>query len=195
VQNSILLVFALESESQGRPEKLGYNTLYTGVGKLNASIALLNYLHNNDRKQAIDWVINLGSAGSQTLPTGSLVFGDDIKQHDMNAEPLGFEPGITPFDTGPQSFQSKHSTILRDNATPGLVLTGDRFVTEKLPWKADAIDMEAFALAKVCYTSGIAFSTLKYITDGANDQSASDWTTEVNKAARVFESILSQLQK
>lgn len=192
-KSEILIVFALKPESEGRPERLGFKTLYTGVGKVNASIALSKYLLLNPEGKNIKWVLNLGSAGSQTLDQGSLVFGEEIKQHDMDVTPLGFELGVTPFDEAPQSYSSYFEENFFDSCTKGLVLTGDRFVTETLPWKSDAIDMEAFSLAKTCHALDVEFTTLKYITDGANENSTTDWPEQVKKAALCFEEFLQNL--
>ena len=192
-KSEILVVFALKPESLGRPEKLGFKTLYTGVGKVNATISLMEYLLNTNKGKEIKWVLNLGSAGSQSLKRGSLVFGEEIKQYDMDVTPLGFELGITPFDKTPESYKSLDIEGAFLEAFKGLVLTGDRFVTQALPWKGDAIDMEAFALVKVCHTLNIEFTTLKYITDGANSSSGKDWPKEVKKSALKFEEILASL--
>ena len=193
-KSEILVVFALKPESQGRPEHLGFKTIYTGIGKVNAALGLTQYLLNSDEGKRVRWVLNLGSAGSQTLSCGSLVFGKEIKQYDMDVRSLGFELGVTPFDKTPQKFESLDIESLFEGAHRGLVLTGDRFVTQKLSWRSDAIDMEAFSLAKVCHTLGLKFTTLKYITDRADNNSDKDWPEEVKNAALKFEAILKQLK-
>lgn len=190
----VCIVSALNAETEQRPEQLGFATLYTGVGKLNAAIALTRHLLTAHVEGNLPWVINLGTAGSQTLPTGSLVLGDEIKQHDMDVTPLGFELGVTPFDDGPQVYTSSVHPSLQAGAHSGLVVTGDRFVTEALPWPADAIDMEAYALAMVCHRLGARFSTLKYISDGADAQAVKDWPEQLHRAALAFEHRLTELR-
>lgn len=189
----VLIVCALEAESEGRPEQLGFQTLYTGVGKLNAATSLLRHVLQSEKAEQTGWVLNLGTAGSQTQPTGTLVFGHEIKQHDMDVRPLGLELGVTPFDDSPQCYTSFENEVLQAGTVAGLVATGDRFVTEPLPWRADAIDMEAYALALVCHRLGIRFSTLKYISDGADEQAEKDWPAQLHKAAVTFEQRLTEL--
>jgi adenosylhomocysteine nucleosidase len=50
----------------------------------------------------------------------------------------------------------------------------------------DVIDMEAYALAKVCWLEGAAFACAKYISDGADAQAAADWQSNVHRAAGEF---------
>ena len=47
----------------------------------------------------------------------------------------------------------------------------------------DTIDMEAYALAKVCQQQQQRFVCLKFITDGADGQAANDWASAVILAA------------
>ena len=192
-KSELLIVFALKPESEGRPEKLGFKTLYTGVGKVNAAVSLLNYLHRAENLNQTKWVLNLGSAGSQSMKKGSIVFGQKIMQHDMDVTPLGFDLGVTPFDDSPQLYESFEWGDSFKDFEKGFVLTGDRFVTQTLPWKSDAIDMEAFSLAKACHSLDLKFSTVKYITDGADDNSEKDWPAQVKKAALKFEELLNSL--
>jgi len=191
-KSEVLIVFALKPESEGRPEKLGFKTIYTGVGKVNAAYELLDYL-NTDAE--INWVINLGTAGSQSLNKGSMVFGEEIKQHDMNVTPLGFELGVTPFDNSPNIFKSISYKDVFDELNKGLIATGDSFVTMPLPFKSEAIEMEAFSLAKVCYKKDISFTSIKYISDGADKSADQDWPKEVKKAALKFENLLKNLNQ
>ena len=37
------------------------------------------------------------------------------------------------------------------------------------------VDMEGYAIAKVCKKLGVRFVSVKYITDGANDTAHLDW--------------------
>jgi adenosylhomocysteine nucleosidase len=46
--------------------------------------------------------------------------------------------------------------------------------------------MEAYALAKACRLGGAPFACVKYVTDGADDTAASDWQSNVHKAAGEF---------
>jgi adenosylhomocysteine nucleosidase len=48
------------------------------------------------------------------------------------------------------------------------------------------VDMEAYALAKVCWKEQAQFGCAKYVTDGADHAAADDWQRNVHKAADAF---------
>jgi len=48
------------------------------------------------------------------------------------------------------------------------------------------VDMEAFALARVCVAEQARFGCVKYITDGADSDSATHWEAALENAARAF---------
>ena len=50
----------------------------------------------------------------------------------------------------------------------------------------DVVDMEAYALAKVCRVHGADFLCVKYVTDGADHAAAADWHDNVHEAAAEF---------
>ena len=54
----------------------------------------------------------------------------------------------------------------------------------------DVVDMEAYALAKVCHKTGIDFISFKYITDDGN---ADDWETFCAEGAEKFRELLDEL--
>jgi len=59
--------------------------------------------------------------------------------------------------------------------------TGDSFVTFDDGIETDVVDMEAYAIAKVCYLKGIDFVSFKYITDEGD---AEDWKKNCYKSDR-----------
>ena len=150
---------------------------YTGVGKINASIKLMELIHLYKPKQ----VINYGTAGSLKKEINGLVECTTFLQHDMDARGLlNFKLGETPFDS--------ISTITVSNE--GYICgTGDRFVKNKLELECDIVDMEAYALAKVCKIYNIDFKCYKYISDYANEDSSDDWIENCNKGASYFFSL------
>jgi adenosylhomocysteine nucleosidase len=179
VNKPILLVMALPQENAGgRLDDIAGEIIYTGVGKVNATLALCLALQG----RALDklTVINLGSAGSHAFKAGEVVCATRFFQHDMDATAMGFALGQTPFED--------HTHLENGIAIPGLpqatCYTGDSFVTEKHPTlPMEIIDMEAYALAKVCAHHGLPFVALKFITDGADGQAASEWSEAVVMSA------------
>jgi adenosylhomocysteine nucleosidase len=64
--------------------------------------------------------------------------------------------------------------------------TGDSFVGGLATMECGVVDMEAYALAKVCKHFAAAFACVKYVSDGADHSSAADWQANVHKAAAEF---------
>ena len=51
----------------------------------------------------------------------------------------------------------------------------------------DVVDMEAYAIAKVCTIKKVKFRCFKYISDNANDSADNDWNENLKIAAKKFE--------
>jgi len=64
--------------------------------------------------------------------------------------------------------------------------TGDNFVTSPPEITSDAVDMEAYAIAKVCALEGVPFSCFKFITDLADKNAAEHWQENVRLGAKSF---------
>lgn len=191
MSNKPLIVMALQSEGQGVPESLGYDVLYCGVGKVNAAYHLTRALGEaRAREYAYPFVLNLGSAGSPRFATGSLVAAHQFLQRDMDATGLGFTHAETPFDDTPRLL----SFPKRFDALPhGLCSSGDSFLQTACPVQGEIIDMEAYALAKVCLLETIPFACAKYITDGADGAAHNDWQENLKHAAEAFSVLLNEL--
>ncbi len=182
-----LLCFALENEAGQHFADLKEQLLFTGVGKLNAAYALANAVS----RHRPDIVINLGTAGSGKVKTGSVVCATRFIQHDMDVTPLGFKPGETPFDPTPALLENGRAVEGLETVTCG---SGDRFVVGDAPAGCDILEMEAYALAKVCLLENIPFIALKYISDGADGAAAVDWPTALDNAGRALRSTYNKLK-
>lgn len=64
--------------------------------------------------------------------------------------------------------------------------SGDSFETGSVKVQCDVVDMEAFALAKVCHMEGLPFLSVKYITDGCDHNAHNDWSENLHRAAASF---------
>jgi adenosylhomocysteine nucleosidase len=181
---SSLIVMALEIESQGVFEAAGIEVLFTGIGKINGAYALTRKLAET-RAAGLELprVINFGTAGSHTLNVGSLVACHTFVQRDMDVSGLGFEIGVTPFDRVPALIEFP-VTVAELASYP--CSSGDSFETRVSPTPQDVLDMEAYALAKVCWLENAQFTCVKYITDGADHTAATDWESNLPKAAAAF---------
>ncbi len=184
--NDVLIVFALPSEAGDRFHGLPSNVLYTGVGKVNASYALTRWLSQRRPKL----VLSFGTAGSPKFPPHSLVECTHFIQRDMDARGLGFALGETPMDPMP-------SVISVPRRLPKLVEgrcgSGDSFVSGHNVVGCDVVDMEAYALAKVCAKEEIPFLACKYVTDGGDESADRDWADNLPHAAAAFRDLYDQL--
>ena len=147
---------------------------HSGVGKINASIKLMELIQLYKPTQ----VINYGTAGSLKNEIYGLIECTTFIQRDMDARGLlNFKLGETPFDP--------ISTISISNE--GYICgTGDTFVNNQLEVKCDIVDMEAYAFAKICKVYDIDFKCYKYISDYANNDSSNDWNENCHKGANLF---------
>jgi adenosylhomocysteine nucleosidase len=188
---NVLIVMALPQESRGLLEQAGAAVLYTGVGKVNAAATLARRLAElrvtGDPRPL---VVNMGTAGSRTLAAHTLVACHRFSQRDMDVSGLGFAPGVTPFDDTP-------ALIEFPPALPALpqkhCSTADSFATHLHDVDGDVVDMEAFALARVCLLEQANFACVKYVTDGANSDSAAHWEAALEAASRAFADVYRQL--
>ena len=193
LEKKVLIVCALEKETQGQLDD--YEVLYTGVGKVNATFELTRKFGKYGSYIPYDMVINYGTAGSRKIKKKTLVDCTKFIQRDMDVTGLGFMRGETPFEQDPpfviQQQNIEFNPIGR-NATCG---SGDNFAEDKSQYYGEVVDMEAYALAKVCYLYDIPFISFKYITDGADEQAHEDWEKNLANGIEVFkEKILKEIK-
>ena len=180
----IIVVIALRVESAGVFEAAGVPVLYCGVGKVNAAIALTKELSRYAQQGGeMPLVVNFGSAGSRCFASGTLVACQEFVQRDMDVSGMGFALGVTPYDEAP-------SSLIFDpvftHLPAGICGSGDSFATADIEVDCAVIDMEAYALAKVCWHENARFACVKYVTDGADHTAAEDWQRNVHVAAEEF---------
>lgn len=163
------------------PDELpaGYNKVITGVGKVNATIALADALSRNDN---VEGVINYGSAGGfHADHKGQLLSVCAVLERDMDCTGLGLAPYVT--------FGEKEALIATANGAGVVCGTGDSFGPQAADY--DIVEMEAYALAKVCATGNLSFHCYKYISDISSDEDAHEqWQKNVHRGAQAFMQLL-----
>jgi adenosylhomocysteine nucleosidase len=166
---SKVYIVALIDEVNGATQINGNNVIYSGVGKINATIAAYSAFN-----QGYSEVINIGSCGSLKHPPGTIIKVGSVFQ-DIDVRPLS-EYGETPFE-------SHYNQVVTDRSVLTTCFTTDYFADlnykEKyskeyidMIHKCDIFDMECFALAKVCHRFGIKFSSYKWVSDNGD---GGDW--------------------
>lgn len=155
----------------------------SGVGKVNSSRTAQIMID----KYEIEYIINVGSAGSATdeLRIGDIVIGKKIIQHDFDITAFGHNKGyisnIGEHIISDEQLVKKFEKIIKEinnkeiKIKVGTIATGDIFCTEikmknkiKEKFQADAIEMEAASIAQVCYLDKIPFIILRSISDTPN---------------------------
>jgi adenosylhomocysteine nucleosidase len=189
--DSILVVMALESEEQGHFRATGVEPLFTGVGKVNAAYRLTRRLAEERALGRTPLVVNFGTAGSRQHAPGSLVACRRFVQRDMDVAELGFERGQTPFEDLPRELEFRETFGELPHALCG---TADRFETLDHSAEWEVVDMEAYALAKVCHFEGLSFACAKFISDGADSSAKTDWHASLSRAARAFAALYERLR-
>ena len=190
-KKDILIVCALKIETQNQLDD--YNVLYTGVGKVNATYQLVNHLVKIQDVPKL--IINYGTAGSRKIKKKTLVDCTKFVQRDMDVTGLGFMRGETPFESDPPLMLDFGITPLNNIKRRATCGSGDSFVEDRTQYYGEVVDMEAYALAKVCYLKDIAFVSFKYITDGADEQAHEDWEANLADGIEVFkEKVLNEVK-
>ncbi|WP_027160979.1 5'-methylthioadenosine/S-adenosylhomocysteine nucleosidase [Mesorhizobium sp. WSM1293] len=172
----VLFVMAAQAEYGPHLKQL-FTPLMTGVGPVEAGVRLgaeLSWLKS--QKALPDLVVSLGSAGSRTLEQTGIYQAVSVSYRDIDASPLGFEKGATPFlelpVIVPLPFKIpdiKQATL----STGGAIITGAAYDVVN----ADMVDMETFACLRACQLFDIPLIGLRGISDGAADlRHVGDWT-------------------
>ena len=109
----------------------------------------------------------------------------------MDVTGLGFALGETPFEALPATLEFP---AVFKHLPEGVCGTGDRFETGAAGLACDVIDMEAYALAKVCLAEDVPFACAKFISDGADATAADDWQASLPRAAAAFLGLYRELR-
>ena len=169
-----LFVAALKEETVGLN-----NFFHIGVGKINATYNLTKLI--NDHKPLK--VINYGTAGAINKELSGIVECTKFYQRDMDVRGLlDLNLGETPFDDINEIINCKQGYSCG---------SGDTFVNKKIEMNVDLVDMEAYALAKVCKLEGVDFRCFKYISDNADNSAPLDWLENCKKGAKLFQIMMS----
>ena len=168
-----LFVAALKEETVG----LNYFH-HIGVGKVNATYNLTKLIQEHKPSE----VINYGTAGAIKKGLSGIVEVTKFYQRDMDVRGLlDLKLGETPFD------DINEIINLNEGYSCG---SGDNFVNKQIEMEIDLVDMEAYALAKVCKLESIKFRCFKYISDNADNSASIDWLENCKKGAKLFHTMI-----
>lgn len=121
-------------------------------------------------------VVSLGSAGSRRCEVGGVYQIRSVSWRDMNASPIGFPPGVTPFADHPALVALPTPLVSIPSAslsTGSDIVVGDRFAAID----ADLVDMETFAVLRACQRFGVPMMGLRCVSDGPGElDGVSGWS-------------------
>ncbi|WP_078545476.1 5'-methylthioadenosine/S-adenosylhomocysteine nucleosidase [Litchfieldia alkalitelluris] len=172
--------------------------LKSGIGKVNAALSTSILLQQF--KPA--YVINTGSAGGylESLNVGDVVISSEVCHHDVDVTAFGYEYGQVPglpaaFEADAKLVEVAQKAAQRVSdvqVATGLIATGDSFMND--PGRVEfvrnqfndlyAVEMEAAAIAQVCYQFRIPFVVIRSLSDIAGKESDVSFDQFLKTAAR-----------
>lgn len=169
----------------------------SGIGKVNAAMASA-IMHERFNPSH---VINTGSAGgfAKDLEVGDVVISTQVVHHDVDVTAFDYAYGQVPgmpamyaADTNLVAKAIEAVNELNINFSEGMIATGDSFmedservtfVRKNFPEMA-AAEMEAAAIAQVCYQYNKPFVVIRALSDIAGKQSSVSFDSFLEKAAK-----------
>lgn len=180
--------------------------LKSGIGKVNAALATA-ILHE---RFSPTHVINTGSAGgfASHLEVGDIVIGDQVIHHDVDVTAFNYEygqvPGMPPaFSADERLVELANESIKSFNigVDTGVIATGDSFmhdagrvamVRNRFP-QVIAAEMEAAAIAQVCYQYSTPFVIIRALSDIAGKDASLSFDQFLELAAKNASNVLMHL--
>ena len=174
--HNVLFVMAADAE-YGPHLKQRFTPLISGVGPVEAAVELTAALAALAQRERLpDLVVSLGSAGSRVLEQTEVYQATSVSYRDMDATPLGFAKGVTPFLDLP-------TTLPLPLRIPGIaeasLSTGANIVSGSAydAIAAEMVDMESYACLRACMRFEVPLVVLRGISDGkAELHHVDDWT-------------------
>lgn len=161
-----LFLMAVDAE-YGPHLRARFTPVLTGVGPVEAALIATDTLAGMKAAGALpDLVVSLGSAGAARLEQGAVYQAGTVAYRDMDASPLGFPRGITPFLDQPAEIAIAlrvPSVPVASLSTGGAVISGPAYDAIA----QDMVDMETFATLRACQHFGVPLIALRGISDGA----------------------------
>lgn len=190
----VLYVMAVDAE-YGPHLKDRIKPLMTGVGPVEAAVVLTRTLGELSAERALpDLVVSLGSAGAAKLEQTEVYQAVSVGYRDMDASPLGFEKGRTPFLDLPAVVPLP----LRIPGVPEARLSTGANIVSGAAYDgidADMVEMETFAVLRACQSFGIPLVALRGISDGkAELKHVNDWTEYLHVIDEKLASVIDRLE-
>ena len=190
------LLYAMAVDAEYGPHlKARISPILTGVGPVEAAVVLTHELARREAGGILpQLVVSLGSAGSSRLEQGSVYQATSVTYRDMDASPLGFEVGVTPFLGLP-------AVLPLGPFIPGVpkatLSTGANIVSGAHYGRigADMVDMETFAILRACQRFKLPLIALRGISDGNEDlRGLTSWTQYLHVVDENLAAVVDSLE-
>ncbi|QKY69531.1 5'-methylthioadenosine/S-adenosylhomocysteine nucleosidase [Lentibacillus sp. CBA3610] len=189
---------------------LGYDVvlLKSGIGKVNAAMATA-VLHERFGPSSI---INTGSAGGfkDDLNVGDIVISTHVVHHDVDVTAFGYAYGQIP--DMPAMYVANTDLVAKAKQaikqldvhfSEGIIATADSFMEDHATVEAVrtkfptmiAAEMEAAAIAQVCYQYGTPFVVIRALSDIAGKQSSVSFDEFLETAAENAANLIMEFVK
>lgn len=182
--------------------------LKSGIGKVNAAMASA-ILHE---RFTPSYIINTGSAGgfADELEVGDIVISSQVVHHDVDVTAFGYAYGQVPdmpamyaADTDLAARAGQAVKQLDIHFREGVIATSDSFMgnaakVEAVKGKFPAMiaaEMEAAAIAQVCYQYGTPFVVIRALSDIAGKQSSVSFDAFLETAAKNAADLIMEMVK
>lgn len=193
----------------GRFEGKDVVLLKSGIGKVNAAVSTTLLLSQFKP----EYVINIGSAGGfdPELQVGDVVISDHVVHHDVDVTAFGYVMGQVPnmpatyaadmqlVDQAKKALQS----VTQVKAKVGLIGTGDSFMNDPVRVSEVravfpalvAVEMEAAAVAQVCFKFATPFVVVRSLSDIAGKESPQSFEEYLQVAAENSSLMIQKMLK
>lgn len=193
---------------QGTLENRSIVLLKSGIGKVNAAMAT-TILHEQYKPSCI---INTGSAGGflEELNVGDIVISTEVVHHDVDVTAFDYAYGqvaqMPPTYHANERLINKTMDAIKSiniQFAKGLIATGDSFmddenrvafIRKKFP-NMIAAEMEAAAIAQVCYQYNTPFVVIRALSDIAGKESVVSFDEFLDQAATNASKLIVELVK
>lgn len=162
---------ALQQESKGKFESLGFSVEYTGAGLLRAAQKTTEYILTKKPKL----ILNLGTVGSFHYPIGKVVQVQSVVYRGESEKKL---------------YSSIDLTLVPGISFPKVICGSGDFIEKKTdPLKQypfDVMDMELYSLAHVAKKLNVPLVSIKVVSDGSSENTIQEWQANLEFARQCL---------
>lgn len=183
--------------SEGKIGSVSVVVCLSGIGKVSASVGTTLLITH----YAPDYIINTGTAGGLgAAKVHDVILATQVGHHDVDVTAFGYQlgqqaqqPAYFLPDKKLLALAEENCKKYTDNLLCGLVVSGDAFISSpertaliagNFP-TALAVEMEAAAIAQVCYQLSVPFLILRAISDKAGEGDAISYEKFVAEAGKI----------